>query len=260
MLGMLYPAVLWGRGALSGLCPGAGLPSGSRALSLYPQWLTRGLAHRLCGPGSKGVQAHGPPPQHGPRWGSAGGRGWGWWAQVWAEGPSCAQHMSPGGPRALTAGARLGAAGHGQLLNKGCFERPARLLCTLQPADCPGNAQASSPCGSWGPAWSQNSWAGPCAVGPQPPPQRGDASRLVGGEEDPHAGCPRPRPDGWPGRVPVSPPPRSRSPGPLLRRRNPVDPGKYGHPAPCGGPRCGAGVGGRSSCRAAPTPTPGLHP
>lgn len=170
MLGMPYPAVLWGRRALSGLCPGAGLPSSSRAPSLYPQWLTRGLAHRLCGPGSKGVQAHGPPPQHGPRWGSAGGRGWGWWAQVCAEGPSCAQHMSPGGPRALTAGARLGAAGHGQLLNKGCFERPARLLCTLQPADCPGNAQASSPCGSWGPAWSQNSWAGPCAVGTTAPP------------------------------------------------------------------------------------------
>lgn len=109
-----------------------------------------------------------------PRQGGAGVP-WGG-RQVCTEGPSCAQHMSPGGPGALATGARLGAAGHRQSADKGCFEQTARLLRALRPADCPGNAEGSSLCGLSGPFWRYNSWAGPEArrpgsvlEGPHPP-------------------------------------------------------------------------------------------
>lgn len=58
------------------------------------------------------------------------------------EGPSCARHMSPGGPGALSTGTQLGAAGRRLSANKGCSERSVDLLRALGPA---GNAESSSP-------------------------------------------------------------------------------------------------------------------
>lgn len=182
-----------------------------------------------------------------PLWGAApwclfqGGVTWGGpgvpqgGQRVCMEGPSCAQHMSPGGPGALSTGTRLGAAGRRLSANKGCSERSVDLLRALGPA---GNAETSSPVAYLLPR-------GGATAGPAP-----KLSRLWAGGTAP---C-TPRPvgcllaPGWPPGFPgllgeegkvltlvthaTVPLPVS---APFSARRCPICPGKSGHPSPRGG-------------------------